>query len=299
MRISAMPWPDDSSTRPLCNDAYVKVDAEVIFRIEDRGGSVPEVCTDDVVIHYEERGTGPPLVLLPGLGCTHAIWAPQVERFAADHRVIAVDPRGAGGSSPLRGTRRILPRQAADLAAVVEHLGIDRAVVCGVSYGGVLAQRFALDFPERVAGLVTVDSFSDTRPRSLGEGANLVLLYATGWLWLFPALLRPGIRHQYARWPRAARYMEEMLAGMRRWETVKIRYAINRIDHTRRLSGLTCPALAVCGDHPALVRMSQRIAEALPAGRLEVLADSFDPSNLCRTERFDEVLAGFLRDIEW
>ena len=143
---------------------------------------MPTVRTAGASIHYVESGTGPPLVLLPGLGCSLDIWDPQIASFATEHRVVAIDPRGVGGSSRLAGWRRILPRQAADVAAVMDHLDIDRAVVCGVSYGGVLAQRFAIDFPQRVAGLVTVDSFCDTRPRSISEALNLAVLYATGWM---------------------------------------------------------------------------------------------------------------------
>lgn len=250
-------------------------------------------------IHYTERGTGPALVLLPGLGFSHTMWEPQIRRFAADYRVIAADPRGAGRSPRLRGWRNVLARQAGDIAAVLDEAGADRAVLCGVSYGGVLAQRFALDFPGRVAGLVTVDSFSDTRPRSLAQAANLGLLYATSWLWLFPALLRPGVRYEYARWPLAREYMEAGLRQMRRLETVKIRYALNRVDYTSQLSAVTCPALAVTGDSRWLVPMSRRIAENLPQGELAVVEDSFDPSNLCQPEEFNRLLGRFLRGIEW
>ncbi|WP_017594601.1 alpha/beta fold hydrolase [Nocardiopsis potens] len=260
---------------------------------------MPDVRIGDTVIGFEDRGAGPALLLLPGLGLDRSVWAAQVERFSADHRVIALDPCGAGGSSPLRGWRNVLSRQAADIGPVLDRLGVERAVVCGVSYGGVLAQRFALDAPDRVAGLVTVDSFADTRPRSPAEAANLALLYATGWLWLFPGLLRPGIRHQYARWPHALRRLEAGLAEMRRMETVKIRYALNRVDHLPELSALDCPVLAVAGDSPWLVPMSRRIAEAVPDGRLAVVEDSFDPSNLCRPEEFDRILAGFLDGIGW
>ncbi|WP_017570983.1 alpha/beta fold hydrolase [Nocardiopsis halotolerans] len=251
---------------------------------------------EDGTIHYVDRGSGPVLVLLPGLGYDHSLWEPQIERWSGDHRVLALDPRGVGGSSRLHVRSGILAAQAADIAVVLDRLGIDRAVVCGVSYGGVLAQRFALDHPERVAALVTVDSFSDTRPRSFAEAVNRVLLELTGWLWLFPRLLRPAISRQYARWPLARRYMEAGLERMRGPETVRIRYALNRVSHTSQLPRFDGPALVVTSDSPWLLPMSRRIADALPRGRLTVIEDSFDPSNLCRPERFDEVLGDFLRE---
>lgn len=259
---------------------------------------MPTAHLDRVTIGYTESGSGPPLVLLPGLGCTSALWEPQIERFSASHRVIAVDPRGVGGSSPLRGWRAVLERQAADIAALLEHLGVAHAVVCGVSYGGVLAQRLALNHPERVKALVTVDSFSDTRPRSAAEAVNLVLLYATGWLWLFPGLMRPGVRSQYDRWPAARDYMDRMLSEMRRAETVRIRYALNAVHHTQRLPAVTCPALVLSADDHRLLPMSRRIAESLPHARLETIPDSFDPSNRCNPEEFDRRLAAFLAEVD-
>ncbi|HLS15365.1 MAG TPA: alpha/beta hydrolase [Beutenbergiaceae bacterium] len=255
---------------------------------------MPVAIVDDGEIAYTCRGRGTALLLLPGLGCPRSIWARQIEQFSRTHQVIAVDPRGVGDSAPLRGTREILARQAADLNAVLNQAGVDRAVVCGVSYGGVLAQRFALDFPGRVLGLVTVDSFARTRPRSLREAANLALLQATGWLWLLPGLLRPGVRRQYARWPRAGEYMDTALRNLRRWETVKIRYALNRVDFDAELAELQCPVLAITADHPALLSMGEQIANAPPQGQLAVIEDSFDPSNLCRPEEFEDTLKPFL-----
>ncbi|MUL43690.1 alpha/beta fold hydrolase [Streptomonospora sp. PA3] len=252
---------------------------------------------DGATIGYTERGSGPPLVLLPGLGCTRALWEPQIDRFSADHRVIAVDPRGAGDSSPLRGRRDVLERQAGDIAALLEVLDVGEAVVCGVSFGGVLAQLLALNHPEKVKALVTVDSFSDTRPRSAAEAVNLVLLYATGWLWLFPGLMRPGVRSQYRRWPAARAYMDAMLTRMRRAETVRIRYALNAVRYTPRLPAVRCPTLVLSADDPRLQPMSRRIAEAVPRARMETIPDSFDPSNRCNPEEFDRRLAGFLAEV--
>lgn len=259
---------------------------------------MPVAIVDDGQIAYTHRGRGTALLLLPGLGCPRSIWQQQVERFSRTHQVIAVDPRGVGDSAPLRGGRNILARQAADLKAVLDQVGVDRAVVCGVSYGGVLAQRFALDFPEHVLSLVAVDSFARTRPRSLREGVNLALLQATGWLWLFPGILRPGVRRQYARWPAAGEYMDAALGNLRRWETVKIRYALNRVNFDDELAGLQCPVLAITADHPALLSMGEQIATAAPQGKLAVIEDSFDPSNLCRPEEFEATLKQFLDGLQ-
>ncbi|MPZ96705.1 MAG: alpha/beta fold hydrolase [Propionibacteriales bacterium] len=229
------------------------------------------------------------------------MWDPQVARFADDHRIVTFDPRGVGKSGRLTSWRDILSQQADDLAALFDELGIDRAVVCGVSYGGVLAQRFALDYPARISGLVVADSFSDTRPRSVGAAAQWLLLYLSGWAWLLPAgMLMPAIRRQYRRWPLALSYLEVDIRQLRKLETTKVRYALNGVSYTSELDRISCPTLGIVGTaSPALLAYMRHLTAAIPKSRLAEVPDSFDPSNLCQPEEFDRLLAGFLDEIGW
>ena len=114
---------------------------------------------DGVQIHYQERGQGPlSYVYCHGLGSNSAGFvAEDLDWYAERFRTVAWDQRGLGQSGP--GRKYSLPRYAADLAELLDQLGIDRAVLHGVSWGGVLVQRFALDFPDRCAAIV-LDSTS-------------------------------------------------------------------------------------------------------------------------------------------
>ncbi|MBM9463662.1 alpha/beta fold hydrolase [Aeromicrobium sp. YIM 150415] len=91
----------------------------------------------------------PPIVLLHGGGVDHRMWRPQATAFD-DRRVIAPDARGHGGSSDASATYRL----ADDVIALLDALGIDRAVLVGVSMGGGTAVDVALEYPDRVAALV-------------------------------------------------------------------------------------------------------------------------------------------------
>lgn len=257
------------------------------------------VDVEDGFIRCVDEGHGPTVVLLPPLGYSHTIWREQIQVMSSDYRVLALDPRGVGASSRLRGWRGLLRRQADDTAAVLDALGVERAVVCGVSYGGVLAQRFAVDHPDRVAGLITVDSFSETRPHSLPTTVNRVAMELTGWLWLFPGLMRPAIRRLYAPWPHVLPVMEGGLASIRRAETVKLRYVLNWVNMTSELSRVRSPALAIVADSQWLRPLSQRIVDSLHDARLRVVADSFDPTNLCQPKEFERLVRDFLREIDW
>ena len=88
---------------------------------------MPKVDIGDAEIHYEEAGSGPPLMLVPGLGGNGSFWARQVEAFKDDFRVIIHDHRGAGQSthSPIRYS---VDQMAADVLKLMDALDIDRAI---------------------------------------------------------------------------------------------------------------------------------------------------------------------------
>jgi pimeloyl-ACP methyl ester carboxylesterase len=118
--------------------------------------------TDDGIrIYYEEHGQGTPLVLAYGIGGNADLWDVNVPGLAARHRVVLWEPRGhARSDSPDDPARYSFARWVLDLRAVLDHLGIRRAHVGGLSLGGGIATRFALRFPGRVRSLVVTNSSS-------------------------------------------------------------------------------------------------------------------------------------------
>jgi 3-oxoadipate enol-lactonase len=114
---------------------------------------MPSARLGDIELHYEERGEGPALLLIPGIPAIADDWASLAEPLAASRRVIAYDNRGSGRSTVTLGpysTRQL----AADAVALLDHLGVERADVFGISMGGMIAQELALGWPERVDRLV-------------------------------------------------------------------------------------------------------------------------------------------------
>jgi len=112
---------------------------------------------DGVRIHYQDKGTGTPLVLLHGYTSSTYSWKDVFEPLAKNFRVIAVDLKGFGLSGKPDGdyTRRA---QAVLIAHLLTQLKIDKAWLCGSSMGGEVALNVALANPERVAGLILIDS---------------------------------------------------------------------------------------------------------------------------------------------
>lgn len=108
---------------------------------------MPQLTLPDVDLHYEVYGKGEPLVLIPGVAGGAWIWFKHVAPLATRFRVVTFDPRGIGQSSfrsePL--TMRLL---ADDIAALLHGLRIEQAHILGASFGGFMAQEFALAYPE-------------------------------------------------------------------------------------------------------------------------------------------------------
>ncbi|HKB31549.1 MAG TPA: alpha/beta fold hydrolase [Streptosporangiaceae bacterium] len=98
----------------------------------------PGAMVTAAALNYERRGSGPPLVLLHGIGHRWQAWEPVLDRLAAEHDVIAVDLPGFGGSPPLSGASGIADIAAA-LTAFFGQLGLDQPHVAGNSLGGALA----------------------------------------------------------------------------------------------------------------------------------------------------------------
>jgi len=115
---------------------------------------VPHAQVNGIRLFYEETGAldAPPLVLIMGWGGDHTAWALQAPAFAAAHRVIALDNRGAGQSDAPEAPYTIAG-MAGDVVGLMDALGIRRAHICGASMGGMIAQELALRHRDRVRTL--------------------------------------------------------------------------------------------------------------------------------------------------
>lgn len=110
--------------------------------------------SNGVNIHYQDTGSGPPLLILNGWTASGLIWPDEwVHPLGAEYRLLRVDNRGTGWSDAVTETFTVAD-MVADSLAVLDAEGIDRAHVFGLSMGGMIAQQLALTHPERVDHLV-------------------------------------------------------------------------------------------------------------------------------------------------
>ena len=117
-----------------------------------------KVRVSGVEMAVEDRGSGPPVVLVHGFPLDSGMWRHQVEALAGKHRVIAPDLRGFGETPPTAGAMT-MDQFADDVAGLLDALQITQPVVfCGLSMGGYIAWAFMRKYGERVAALILCDT---------------------------------------------------------------------------------------------------------------------------------------------
>lgn len=119
----------------------------------------------DIELNYELTGSGPTIALTHGIGGTGADFAPIVPGLARRFQVLTWDVRGFGASDrPASGYS--IAQFARDLAGLLDHIGVQQAVIMGTSMGGTITQRFILDFPARVLAAVIMSTSSQVNERA-------------------------------------------------------------------------------------------------------------------------------------
>ena len=149
-------------------------------------------------LHYLERGEGPPIVMVHGLGASmHHFSHGMLDLLAEEFRVILVERPGSGHSTGPRG-RPAGPRAQGDvIAAFVEALGLDRPVLVGHSLGGTVALAVGLDHPEAVSGLALIAPLTEAQSEAPAIFRGLVIRSvvarrAMAWTLATPAAIRGG-----------------------------------------------------------------------------------------------------------
>lgn len=247
-------------------------------------------------LHAVEDGPAdaPVIVLLCSVGTTVDMWAPQRRALADDHRVVAVDTLGHGGSPVPDG-----PYSVADLAAAVrgtlEARGIGRATFAGVSLGGAVAQRIALDDPDRVAGLVLIATsarFGDPqqwhdRAATVRAGGTAAIADATMQRWF--------ARSFHEAQPAAVELMRAMFVGVPTEGYAACCEALGGHDTREELGAVAAPTLVVVGTEDPATPPShaEELATGIPGARREVVDDA---AHLVSLERADTVTP-LIRDL--
>ena len=252
-----------------------------------------------VRIAWERRGSGPPLLLIHGLGYARWGWEPVADKLAEAYEVLLFDNRGIGESDAPPGPYSVAA-MAGDAGAVLDAAGLESAHVLGTSLGGMVALQFAVDQPDRVDRLVlacTTPGGAEAAPmpertvRLMAEASKLPVEVA----------LRRFVENAFRPDPDTA--MVERIMGHRlRTAQVPDAWAAQAaagatFDLGARIGEIRARTLVVAGDADAVVdpRNSELLAERIPDARLEIFAGGGHLFFWEEPDRFVELVKDFLR----
>ncbi len=250
-------------------------------------------------LHYDVRGEGPTLLLLHAFPLDLAMWDDQVDGLAGQCRVVRFDDRGFGRSAPGDGLLS-MERIADDAVALLDHLGISRAVVGGCSMGGYAAFALARRHPDRIRALVLQDTRAgaDTAEARANRAALAERVLREGAVAAVEAFLSKllGTTTQKERPEIVARVRDMILRNPPRGIADALAGLAARADSTPTLREIRVPTLVVCGDEDVLTPPSE--AEALTRGiagsRLEIIPKAGHLANLENPDAVNRALAAFL-----
>jgi pimeloyl-ACP methyl ester carboxylesterase len=263
-------------------------------------GTVRRLTVNGVNLAVDARGDGPAILFIHGYPLDHSIWSPQLEALDGWRR-IAPDLRGMGQSdAPDLGYS--MATYASDLAALLDTLDVERAVLCGLSMGGYVAFEFLRRWRDRVTGLVLIatragaDTVEGKRARDLAatqarEGGAVVIAEA-----MLPKMLAPGAPEALVERVRALMAATPVpgivgaLGAMR-----------DRPDSTALLATLAgLPALAIAGGSDQLMPVSEMsaMAAATPGARLVVASGAGHLPTLETPSIVLEALRTFLAQVK-
>ncbi|HEX9186208.1 MAG TPA: alpha/beta fold hydrolase [Vicinamibacteria bacterium] len=254
---------------------------------------------DGVGIEYEATGSGPAVLLFHAFPLGLFMWDAQAEALAATHRVVRFDARGFGGSGLGEGPLT-MERIADDGAALLDHLGIDRAVVGGCSMGGYAAFAFVRRHPQRLAGLVLQDTRAgaDTEEAKANRAALAAKVLAEGpgaaVEAFLPKLLGETTHREQPEL--VARVRERVLASAPAAIASALHGLAARADSRETLPTIGVPALVLVGEEDVLTppAESELLSAAIPRARLDVIPKAGHLANLENPAAVNAALRAFL-----
>ncbi|MGD9763735.1 MAG: alpha/beta fold hydrolase [Candidatus Binatia bacterium] len=257
------------------------------------------VAAGGICLNYELQGSGTPLVLTHGLGDSLRYWDEVTPPLAARHAVMRWDVRGFGASDKPAGpyTPSLF---AADLAALLDALRLDTVHLAGISMGGVIAQRFALDYPERLRSLILCSTSSEVGPAATANWRRLAdRVERVGFEGVQDAVrvFSPGFAADHAdivaaATERAARNDPHAYAAAAR--------AVSDFQWTAELGRVRLPVLILQGlaDQLTPPGGSVKMQRALRAARLVMLPDTGHSLPVEQPARFVESVLEFTSAVE-
>jgi 3-oxoadipate enol-lactonase len=235
---------------------------------------MPSLAIDGIHLHYEESGSGIPVVFSHGLLWSGRMFAAQTAELSRGYRCIAYDHRGQGQSASSPAPYD-MERLAEDAAQLILALGAAPCHFVGLSMGGFVGLRLALYRPELLRSLTLVDSAADREPRLNVPKYKLMSLFVRrfGFGPLLPAIMKIMFGPAFLRDPARAEARREQEAQLLALEPQRMEAALHAVTSRRavldELGAIRTPTMILHGVDDAAIRLprARRTAGGIPGAK--------------------------------
>ena len=254
---------------------------------------------DDIELAYDDVGVGPAVVLIHGYPFNRSLWTEQTKALTSRFRVVTPDLRGFGESDTSEGPAT-MNRMAEDVAKLMDQLGIQQAVIGGLSMGGYVALAFVKQFPSRVKALVLADTRAqaDTEEAKQTRHQQAEKALSEGMAGIadamLPKLLTPDT---VSKRPEVVKRVRDMMLKTKPQGAASALLGMTeREDLSEFISNIGVPTMIVVGREDAItpVADSEKMQSKISPSRLVVIENAGHVSNLEQTEQFNFALLRFL-----
>jgi len=262
---------------------------------------MPTAAINDVDLYYEIHGSGDPLLLVAGLASDSQSWLPVLEGLAQQYRVIAVDNRGVGRTTPADADVSI-PQIADDCIALIRHLGLSSANVLGHSMGGFAALDCAIRYPECVDKLILAATSAANSGRNnalfadwvrcLESGMDPGLWFRSLFYWLFTARF---FENKQAV-DEAVRFAVEYPYPQSKAALKNQVKAIAEFNCEDGLAAISAKTLVICGEEDLLFPPEKgvKLSKAIRDARVSSIPNAAHSIHMEAPQAFTHCVLGFL-----
>ena len=264
---------------------------------------MPTANINGINIYYESYGTGLPLVFVYCIGGNTTQWEAQIPVFSQSYRFVVWDPRGhANSESPPDAEQYGQEHFAEDLEGLLDHLGIQRAYVGGLSMGGGIATRFTIRHPQRVAALLIFDSFSasglETPPEARRIREEIIRLAESEDMTAVAEYCiknNPNVSHTAALGKEQENRIRQMYLSLNPVGLAhSTRMISNAVLDASLLEGIRVPTLVLAGQQDGALPACRFIHEKINGSQLVVIPGAGHLSNLDQPAAFNHAVLEFL-----
>lgn len=253
------------------------------------------ICeVNGVKLYYEVKGAGRPIVFTHGASWNHQQWEEQVDYFAEFYQTIVWDVRGHGYSTLSEG-KVDSEDFSRDLIGLLDHLGLESAILCGLSMGGHISLQTAIRYPERVEELILIGTpFTNTF-----NWYEKIFVPINRWSsrlisMKLSAKLSAAALSKFN--PHNQSYIEAAMLMIPYKNWIRIWDAVTRMESGRELHNVKSRTLLLCGDHDTMtLRQQKHMEEHIEHAELKIVSQAHHATNLDNPQEVNTLIQDFLK----